>query len=76
MYPYRNPYAAHDQRFLGFGFGLPFIGGLLGGFLGSALISRPYYGGFGGYPGIGYPGIGYPGFGYPGPGFGGNPYFY
>ena len=80
MYGYRNPYQPQDSRFIG-GFGLlalPFLGGLAGGFLGSALY-RPFYG----YPGFGYPGFGYSGFGGPGVGglgFGGPgvgyPYLY
>ncbi|MDP4085659.1 MAG: hypothetical protein Q8934_13725 [Bacillota bacterium] len=71
MYGYRNAYQPQDQRFFGFGlFAWPFLGGLAGGLLGSALFyPRPYYG----YPGFGYPGVGYPGVGYPGMG---NPYFY
>lgn len=70
MYPYyRNVYPIADQRFIGWGLGWPLaIGGLgfLGGLLGGALVSRPYWG----YPGFG---MGYPGFGmgYPGMGFGG-----
>jgi hypothetical protein len=55
MYGYRNPYRSQDQRFFGFGFGLPFLGGLAGGLLGSALFyPRPYYG-YPGYPPYGYP---------------------
>nr|WP_258000351.1 hypothetical protein [Bacillus sp. Marseille-P3661] len=61
-----NPYyGRHDERFLG----APFLGGLLGGFLGGTLMSpyfygpRPYpgyyygppYGGYGGYGGYPYP---------------------
>jgi hypothetical protein len=78
MYPYRNQYPVHDQRFFGF-FGLPlagaFLGGLIGGGIGGALASRPF---FGGYPGFGYPGVGYPPIGYPGMGFPGYgaPYYY
>lgn len=63
---YRGPYPIPDQRFIGFGWGLPlavgglgFLGGLLGGGLvGGALANRPFYG----YPGYGYPGgfVGYP----------------
>ncbi|WP_251549959.1 hypothetical protein [Neobacillus muris] len=75
MYPYyRSPYPVQDQRFLGWGWGLPlaigglsFLGGLIGGGLGAAA-ARPFYGGFG-YPGFGfggYPGFGNPAFGYPG----------
>ncbi|WP_456274962.1 hypothetical protein [Bacillus sp. AK031] len=44
---YRSPYQPQDQRFFGFGFGLPFLGGLAGGLLGSALFyprPRPFYG--------------------------------
>ncbi|MGM0845660.1 MAG: hypothetical protein ACQEUT_11835 [Bacillota bacterium] len=42
---YRSPYQPKDQRFFGFGFGLPFLGGLAGGLLGSALFyPRPFYG--------------------------------
>ncbi|MBD1379028.1 hypothetical protein [Metabacillus arenae] len=75
---YRNkPGYGYRQPFF---FGAPFIGGLLGGFLGGALISyarpRPYpfYGGYGGYPGYGgYGGAPYGG-GYPGYGYGGYPY--
>jgi hypothetical protein len=70
MYPYyRSAYPIADQRFIGFGLGFPLaIGGLsfLGGLLGGALGSRPFWG----YPGFGYPGMG---FGYPGMGFGGYP---
>ncbi|MCM3705291.1 MULTISPECIES: hypothetical protein [Cytobacillus] len=44
MYPYRGPYQPQNQRFIGF-FGLPFLGGLAGGLLGTALFyPRPYYG--------------------------------
>jgi hypothetical protein len=72
MYPYyRNVYPpVADHRFIGWGLGWPLaIGGLgfLGGLLGGALVSRPFWG---------YPGFGYPGMGYPGMGFGGYPYFY
>jgi hypothetical protein len=76
MYPYyRNVPPIYDQRFLGFGLGWPLaIGGLgfLGGLLGGALVSRPFWG----YPGMGmgYPGMGFGG--YPGMGFGGYPYYY
>ncbi|MFD5852716.1 hypothetical protein IIE26_23150 [Cytobacillus oceanisediminis] len=43
MYRYRGPYQPQDQRFFGF-FGLPFLGGLAGGLLGTALFyPRPYY---------------------------------
>jgi hypothetical protein len=72
MHYYRSSYPRHDKRFIGFGFGLPFLGGLVGGLVGSALFyPRPFYGPprpFYGYPvyGYGYPGMGYPGFGYPG----------
>jgi hypothetical protein len=53
MYAYRHPYQRQDQRW---GFGLPFLGGLAGGLLGSALFyPRPFYGGYGGYGGFGYP---------------------
>ncbi|MCM3665116.1 hypothetical protein M3204_11915 [Mesobacillus subterraneus] len=56
MYGYRHPYRSQDQRFFGFGFGLPFLGGLAGGLLGSALFyPRPYYGYGGGFPPYGYP---------------------
>ena len=74
MYPYyRNPQQGRDQRFIGFGFGLPLIGGFLGGLLGGALINRPFYGGGYGYPGYypppfppaGIPGPFYPGYGAP-----------
>ncbi|MGD6801873.1 hypothetical protein FZC79_15335 [Rossellomorea vietnamensis] len=42
---YRGPHQPQNQRFFGFGFGLPFLGGLAGGLLGSALIGpRPFYG--------------------------------
>lgn len=66
---YRSPYPGNDQRFIGFGW--PLVGGLVGGLLGGALAAplfypRPFYGGFGPYPG----------FGFPGPGFGGYPYLY
>ncbi|WLR54438.1 hypothetical protein LC048_18670 [Mesobacillus subterraneus] len=44
MHAYRHPYRSQDQRFFGFGFGLPFLGGLAGGLLGGALFSpRPFY---------------------------------
>ncbi|RIW32018.1 hypothetical protein D3H55_14155 [Bacillus salacetis] len=40
---YRSPYQPQDQRV--FGFGWPFLGGLAGGLLGSALLyPRPFYG--------------------------------
>ncbi|WP_075982755.1 hypothetical protein [Bacillus massilinigeriensis] len=54
----RNPY---NQR--GFFFGVPFIGGLLGGLLGSALIyprPRPFYPPFPYPPFPPYPPYGYP----------------
>ncbi|NYE03792.1 hypothetical protein F4694_000511 [Bacillus niacini] len=67
MYYHRSPYPKHDQRFIGFG--LPFLGGLVGGLLGSALIyPRPFYGypqPYYGYPGYGPPVYGYPGYGTP-----------
>jgi hypothetical protein len=67
MYYYRSSYPKHNQRFIGFG--LPFLGGLVGGLLGSALIyPRPFYGyprPFYGYPAYGPPVYGYPGFGAP-----------
>ncbi|NWQ39278.1 hypothetical protein MLOOGBEN_01035 [Bacillus sp. EB106-08-02-XG196] len=67
MYYYRSPYPKHNQRFIGFG--LPFLGGLVGGLLGSALIyPRPFYGyprPFYGYPVYGPPAYGYPGYGAP-----------
>jgi hypothetical protein len=67
MYYYRNPYPKHNQRFIGFG--LPFLGGLVGGLLGSALIyPRPFYGyprPFYGYPAYGPPVYSYPGYGAP-----------
>ena len=48
MYGYRKAYQPQDTR--GFGlFALPFLGGLAGGLLGSALNPRPFYG----YPGLG-----------------------
>ncbi len=85
MYPYRGPYPVADERFIGWGLGLPlaigglsFLGGLIGGGLGASFGARPFYGGFG-YPGFGAPGFGYPGFGAPGfgyPGFAGAPYYY
>jgi hypothetical protein len=76
---YRHSQHHHhnDQRFIGFG--LPFVGGLLGGLLGSAITTRPFWGyppvySYGaypyypGFPGVGgYPGVGYPGQGYPVP---------
>ena len=65
MYGYRKAYQPQDTR--GFGlFALPFLGGLAGGLLGSALNPRPFYG----YPGLGYPGSGFgfaPGLGLGGP---------
>jgi hypothetical protein len=75
MYGYRKHYHPPDTRFVGSGFGLfalPFLGGLAGGFLGSALYPRPFYG----YPGLGGPGSGFGfapgiGFGKPGCGLGG-----
>jgi hypothetical protein len=67
MYYYRSPYPKHNQRFIGFG--LPFLGGLVGGLLGSALIyPRPFYGyprPFYGYPAYGPPVYSYPGYGAP-----------
>ncbi|WP_045517951.1 hypothetical protein [Neobacillus niacini] len=74
MYQYRSPYPVSDQRFIGFG--LPFLGGLVGGLLGSALFyPRPFYGypppfygnqfygnQFYGNQFSGYPGFGAPGF--------------
>jgi hypothetical protein len=67
MYYYRSPYPAQDQRFIGFG--LPFLGALAGGLLGSALLyPRPFYGyprPYYGYPVYGYPAYGYPGYGAP-----------
>jgi hypothetical protein len=67
MYYYRSPYPKHNQRFIGFG--LPFLGGLVGGLLGSALIyPRPFYGyprPFYGYPAYAPPVYGYPGYGAP-----------
>ncbi|MFJ5759778.1 hypothetical protein ACIQAA_11710 [Neobacillus sp. NPDC093182] len=67
MYYYRSPYPKHNQRFIGFG--LPFLGGLVGGLLGSALIyPRPFYGyprPFYGYPVYAPPVYGYPGYGAP-----------
>lgn len=54
----------YDMRIYGrrpFFFGGPFIGGVLGGLLGSALFPRPFYPGpfnpyygYGGYPGYPY----------------------
>ncbi|MFT9597101.1 hypothetical protein [Mesobacillus sp.] len=44
MRAYRHPYRSQDQRFIGWGFGLPFLGGLAGGLLGGALFyPRPFY---------------------------------
>ena len=67
MYYYRNSYPRHNQRFIGFG--LPFLGGLVGGLLGSALVyNRPFYGyprPFYGYPVYAPPVYGYPGYGAP-----------
>jgi hypothetical protein len=67
MYYYRSAYPKHNQRFIGFG--LPFLGGLVGGLLGSALIyPRPFYGyprPFYGYPAYGPPVYSYPGYGAP-----------
>lgn len=87
-YGNRNPYQVPDQRFFGLAFGVPlagaFLGGLIGGGLGVAFLSRPMYGGYPmmGYPGMGmgYPGMGM-GMGYPqgqpqGQGAGGYPYYY
>lgn len=70
MYYYRSLYPRNNQRFIGFG--LPFLGGLVGGLLGSALIyPRPFYG----YPRpyYGYPVYAPPVYGYPGYG---TPYYY
>jgi len=40
----------------GWGFGAPFIGGLILGGIGASLLGGPGgYGGFGGYPFYGYP---------------------
>ncbi|MDR7079057.1 hypothetical protein J2Y03_004114 [Neobacillus niacini] len=79
MYHYRSPYPARNQRFIGFGFGLPFLGGLVGGLfgglLGSALFyPQPFYGypppfngnQFYGNQFYGNKFYGYPGFGSPG----------
>lgn len=66
MYGYRGPVPAPGPYGLAGGgsrmfFGAPFLGGLLGGLVGSALLfPRPYaYGfGYGGFPppyGVGYP---------------------
>ena len=67
MYYYRSSYPKHNQRFIGFG--LPFLGGLVGGLLGSALFyPRPFYGyprPFYGYPAYAPPVYGYPGYGAP-----------
>jgi hypothetical protein len=67
MYYYRSPYPKHNQRFIGFG--LPFLGGLVGGLLGSALFyPRPFYGyprPYYGYPVYGPQVYGYPGYGAP-----------
>jgi hypothetical protein len=74
MYSYRSSYPKHNQRFIGFG--LPFLGGLVGGLLGSALFyPRPFYGypppfygnqfygnQFYGNKFYGYPGVWGPGF--------------
>lgn len=74
MYPYyRNAYHVQDQRLFLWPLAGAFLGGLIGGGIGGAIGSRPFYGGFGGYPGFGYPGVGFPGGGYPG--FG-APYYY
>jgi hypothetical protein len=69
MYNEQNVHRVHqvhpgDERIIGFGFGAPFIGGVLGGLLGSAIIGPqgypypyppyPYYGAYG-YPPYGYP---------------------
>jgi hypothetical protein len=67
MYYYRSSYPKHNQRFIGFG--LPFLGGLVGGLLGSALFyPRPFYGyprPYYGYPVYGPQVYGYPGYGAP-----------
>lgn len=48
------------------GVGIPFLGGLAGGLLGTALFPNyGYGGGYGGYPSYGYPSYGYPPYGYP-----------
>jgi hypothetical protein len=69
MYPYRAYTPVQDQRFIGFGLGFPFlaIGGLsfLGGLLGGAIGSRPPFYGYPPY-GFGYPPMGYPPMGFPG----------
>jgi hypothetical protein len=77
MIDYRNYYRGGDSRFIGG----PFIGGLLGGFLGSAILGAgfgarpfPYYPPFPTAAPF-YPYGGFGGFGGLG-GFGGNPYFY
>lgn len=63
QYPQQYPVYSHDERIFGrpfgFGFGVPFLGGLAGGLLAGSLLS-PWgygYGGYGGYP---YGGYGYP----------------
>ncbi|WP_245807749.1 hypothetical protein [Halobacillus massiliensis] len=53
-----------EDRFLGF-FGGPFVGGLLGGFIGSSIPPLLYgAGGFGGYPAPFYGPPGFPPYGY------------
>jgi hypothetical protein len=76
MGPYllrNSPYPGPGGRFF---FGAPFVGGLLGGFIGSAIFRpRPYpYYPYGAYPPYGYPSAGYPPGGYPPYGGGGYPY--
>jgi hypothetical protein len=74
MHYYRSPYQRQDNRFIGFGFGLPLLGGVVGGLLGSALLyPRPFYG----YPRpfYGYPVYSYPGYPYPYPGYGAPGYY-
>ena len=71
----RRPSYGYGRR--PFFFGGPFVGGLLGGLVGSAVFNyprpRPYYPPYyyGGYPYGGYP---YGGGGYPYGGGGGYPY--
>jgi hypothetical protein len=51
MGPYRRPYGFGFGRPGRFIWGAPFVGGLVGGLVGSALFNPYFYGGYGGYGG-------------------------